>query len=67
MRNLAKLAFLFVFLLSVTITAFAQESDPSKPPEPADKPAVAADNADALRKAAQNPVASLISVPVQEN
>ncbi len=54
MRNLAKLAFLFVFLLSVTITAFAQESDPSKPPEPADKPAAAADNADALRKAAQN-------------
>lgn len=33
---------------------------------PANAPA-AADNADALRKAAQNPVASLISVPIQEN
>jgi hypothetical protein len=27
----------------------------------------AAENTDALRKAAQNPVASLISVPIQEN
>jgi hypothetical protein len=31
------------------------------------KPAAGAENADSLRKAAQNPVASLISVPLQEN
>lgn len=31
------------------------------------KPAAGAENADSLRKAAQNPVASLISVPIQEN
>jgi hypothetical protein len=30
-------------------------------------PAADADNADKLRKAAQNPIASLISVPIQEN
>jgi hypothetical protein len=42
---------------------FAQD----KPPDPAAQPAATADNADALRKAAQNPVASLISVPIQEN
>jgi hypothetical protein len=36
-------------------------------PTPSQSAAVGADNADALRKAAQNPVASLISVPIQEN
>jgi hypothetical protein len=49
------------FLLAAT-PLFAQE----KSPDAEDKPA-AAENADALRKAAQNPVASLISVPVQNN
>jgi hypothetical protein len=39
----------------------------AKPAAPEDKPAPEADNADKLRKAAQNPVASLISVPIQEN
>jgi|HubBroStandDraft_6_1064221.scaffolds.fasta_scaffold241616_2 hypothetical protein len=67
MRNLTKLAFLSVLLCSATITVFAQDSNPNKPADPADKPAAAGDNADALRKAAQNPVASLISVPLQEN
>src|SRR5580704_6052534 len=67
MRNLTKLAFLSVLLCSATITVFAQDSNPNKPADPADKPATAGDNADALRKAAQNPVASLISVPLQEN
>jgi hypothetical protein len=46
----------FGFLL-LAVPAFAQDTTPP----------TAADNADALRKAAQNPVASLISVPVQEN
>jgi hypothetical protein len=50
-------------LLFMTVPLFAQD----KPPDVADKPAAAGENADALRKAAQNPVASLISVPVQEN
>src|SRR5580704_3627840 len=49
-------------LLLKTVPSFAQD----KPPDNADKPA-AADNTEALRKAAQNPVASLISVPIQEN
>jgi len=38
-----------------------------KSPAQGDAQAPSAENADALRKAAQNPVASLISVPVQEN
>jgi len=48
-------------------TAAPQSRAQDTPPDPAAQPAAAADNADALRKAAQNPVASLISVPVQEN
>lgn len=67
-RKVTRLAFLSVLLFSVAITALVQAPDPSKPPDNADdKPAAAANNAGALRKAAQNPVASLISVPVQEN
>ena len=50
-------------LLLVAAPSFAQD----KLPDPADKPAAASDNADALRKEAQNPVASLVSVPIQEN
>jgi hypothetical protein len=42
----------------------AQQTPAAQAPAPA---AAAANNADALRKAAQNPVASLISVPIQEN
>jgi hypothetical protein len=58
-RNLPTLC---SFLLAA-VRAFAQD----KPPDPAAKPAPTADNAEALRKAAQNPIASLISVPIQEN
>jgi hypothetical protein len=69
---------LCVLLASISLPAQQQGSSPSKPTEPLpvepegtevatqDTPAAAA-NADALRKAAQNPVASLISVPVQNN
>jgi hypothetical protein len=49
-------------LLFISVPVFAQDS--AAPPAQAPS---AADNADALRKAAQNPVASLISVPIQEN
>jgi hypothetical protein len=52
----------FLPLLLVVTPLFAQD----KPPDAEDKPA-AAENADALRKAAQNPVASLVSVPIQNN
>jgi len=38
-----------------------------KPAAQEDKPASEAENAEKLRKASQNPVASLISVPIQEN
>jgi hypothetical protein len=69
---------LCVLFTSISLPAQQQSSAPSKPTEPLpvdpegtevatqDTPAAAA-NADALRKAAQNPVASLISVPVQNN
>jgi len=69
---------LCVLLASISLPAQQQSSSPSKPTEllpvepegtevaTQDTPAAAA-NADALRKAAQNPVASLISVPVQNN
>lgn len=54
----------------ISIAAQAQQTSNSKKPAASQvetKEAPAADNADELRKAAQNPVASLISVPVQEN
>jgi hypothetical protein len=68
MRNKLGPLVLAVFLLS-TVPLFAQDTPVG--PEGTqvateDTPAAAA-NADALRKAAQNPVASLISVPVQNN
>ncbi|HEY4977613.1 MAG TPA: hypothetical protein VII25_00480 [Candidatus Acidoferrum sp.] len=40
---------------------------PGKPGAQEEKPAAGGESADALRKAAQNPIANLISVPVQEN
>ena len=49
-------------LLLFAVPVFAQDN--AAPPAQAPP---ATDNADALRKAAQNPVASLISVPIQEN
>ena len=62
-----RLALIFFALLSISLlgqdtpigtpgTQVATEETPA-----------AAQNSDALRKAAQNPVASLISVPIQEN
>jgi hypothetical protein len=57
------------FLLLSTIPLVAQDTPigtPGTEVATEDTPA-AATNTDALRKAAQNPVASLISVPIQEN
>ena len=77
MRILAKLVFLFVFLFSLSVAASAQEPNPDFNKEPdqetpeqqkqeAEKPDTKASAGD-LAKATQNPVASLISVPVQNN
>lgn len=74
MRKLSKIVLFSVFLVSIPIATLAQDPNPNEPPDPKDKsvvqaapPASDAEAADKLRKAAQNPVASLISVPVQEN
>jgi hypothetical protein len=74
MQKLSKLAFLSVFLFSVTVTAFAQDPNPNfkeeldqetpqQQKQEAEKPDTKASAGD-LAKATQNPVASLISVPV---
>jgi hypothetical protein len=67
MRMLSKVVLLYFLLFSIPVATLAQDQNPNKTPDAPDKPAAAGDNADALRKAAQNPVASLISVPIQEN
>ena len=67
-------ASLFVLILSASLSFTLPLMAQEKPPVDAtgtevateETPAAAA-NADALRKAAQNPVASLISVPIQNN
>jgi hypothetical protein len=55
-------------LLLFTVRLFAQETPvgPEGTQVATDKTPAAATNSDALRKAAQNPVASLISVPFQK-
>lgn len=57
-----------IFLLS-TVPHFAQDApvDPEGTQVATQQTPAAATNSDALRNAAQNPVASLISVPIQEN
>jgi hypothetical protein len=70
-----KLALLFVFLFSIAVAASAQEADqdfnreldqetPQQQKQEAQKPDAKASAGD-LAKATQNPVASLISVPLQ--
>ena len=65
MKGLSKPA---VFLL-MTVPMFAQDTPIGTPGTQVatEQTPAAAENADALRKAAQNPIASLISVPVQNN
>jgi hypothetical protein len=75
MQKLSRLAFLFVFLLSVSVRASAQEPNPNfneeldqETPEQAKQEAQKPDakaSAGDLAKATQNPVASLVSVPMQ--
>jgi hypothetical protein len=58
-----------VFFLPLTVPLFAQDTPvaPEGTQVATEETPAAATNTDALRKAAQNPVASLISVPVQNN
>jgi hypothetical protein len=75
MQKLSRLAFLFVLLLSVSVAASAQEPNPNfneeldqETPEQAKQEAQKPDakaSAGDLAKATQNPVASLVSVPLQ--
>ncbi|HEV8047883.1 MAG TPA: hypothetical protein VGP35_09135, partial [Terriglobales bacterium] len=62
------LGFLELFLLS-SVPLFAQDTPigPEGTQLATDQTQAAAVNTDALRNAAQNPVASLISVPIQDN
>ena len=57
------------FLILLAVPLVAQEKPIAAPGTQVatEQTAAAAENAEALRKAAQNPVASLISVPVQNN
>jgi len=57
MRNKAGKMMRATLVTSLTLAAWAQDGKPDSDQE----------NADKLRKEAQNPVASLISVPIQEN
>ena len=75
MRRVLKVALLFAFFFSITVTAHAQDPEPSfnkeldqetpqEQKQEAQRPDAKASAGD-LAKATQNPVASLISVPLQ--
>ena len=75
MRQLSKAALILLFVLSATLAAFAQDPNPNfdkeldqetpqQEKQEAEKPDAKASAGD-LAKATQNPVASLISVPLQ--
>jgi hypothetical protein len=71
-NRLSQVALILVLALFACSAMSAQQAPPAatdKPAATADKPATPsdADQAAALQKATQNPVASLISVPVQNN
>src|SRR5271155_5290190 len=65
LKGLSKLA----VLLLVTVPTFSQDTPIGTPGTQVatEQTPAAAENTDALRKAAQNPIASLVSVPVQNN
>src|SRR5271157_1005507 len=65
MRTTAIISLCLSFLLE--IPAPAQDDTQSKPASGAEATSAATGDAEALAKAAQNPVASLISVPLQNN
>jgi hypothetical protein len=65
----SSMLFVLAFFLIVAVPLVAQDTPvgPEGTQVATDKTPAAATNSDALRKAAQNPVASLISVPFQNN
>jgi hypothetical protein len=69
--RVAKMILMGLATILLALPTLAQDAagpNPEAEQQPAAQaPAAAVNNADALRKAAQNPVASLISVPIQEN
>jgi hypothetical protein len=70
MMNQCRSSLLLAGLLLPPAALLAQNAPPGSNPKAqvaASTPAAAADDADALAKATQNPVASLISVPIQNN
>jgi hypothetical protein len=70
MMNQCRSSVLLAGLLLPPAALLAQNAPPGSNPKAqvaASTPAAAADDADALAKATQNPVASLISVPIQNN
>jgi hypothetical protein len=68
MRNILCLSTVAGFLLcAASLVAQDTPVAPEGTQVATDQTPAAAQNSDALRKAAQNPIASLISVPVQEN
>jgi hypothetical protein len=68
LRTFSRFLALLVFFLS-TVPLFAQDTPvgPEGTQIATEQTPAAAVNTDALRNAAQNPIASLISVPIQEN
>lgn len=70
MTNSAKFGIAIIFFLSTAVvTAFTQDTTAQSATQSTKNESAATDqgSGDALRKAAQNPIASLISVPLQNN
>jgi hypothetical protein len=69
MRSSARLSILGVFLVFFSLFIFAQDTPIGAPGTQVgtQQTAAASSTTDALQKAVQNPVASLISVPIQNN
>ena len=67
-RIFSKARVLGLSFLFIVVCALQGQNSQSNDKQPTEQKTVSpAGDADALRKAAQNPVASLISVPIQEN
>jgi hypothetical protein len=66
-KNIGILTLATSLLFAAALPAQETPVDPAGTQVATEKTPAAAANSDALRKAAQNPIASLISVPVQEN
>jgi hypothetical protein len=65
--NRAVVLLSFAFLWKVSLVAQEPVAEPAGTQVATEQTSAASANADALRKAAQNPIANLVSVPVQNN